>query len=68
MQMLTIAREYTLTLATFANKLETCNGKIKGLCQNPQLLNTDFCDIARRRLLLEAVYFSARERRCACIL
>ena len=36
MQMLTTAREYTLALATFANKLETCNGKLKGLCQNPQ--------------------------------
>ena len=30
--------------ATFANKIETCNAQLIGLCQNPQLLNTDFCD------------------------
>ena len=32
--------------ATFANKIETCNVQLIGLCQNPQLLNTDFCDTA----------------------
>ena len=39
--------------ATFANKLETCNVQLKGLCQNLQLLNTDSCDIADIALLEE---------------
>ena len=39
--------------ATFANKLETCNVKLERLCEKPQRLKTDLCDIP----LLEEGWF-----------
>ena len=38
--------EYMLhASATFANKLATCNLKLEDLCEKPQRLKTDLCDI-----------------------
>ena len=31
--------------ATFANKLDSCNVKLERLCEKPQRLKTDLCDI-----------------------
>ena len=41
--ILAVGRVYAST--TFANKLETCNVKLERLCEKPQRLKTDLCDI-----------------------